>query len=445
MGPGSCPGSLPSRCRWSRTHWGVVVQTIDISVVVPTRNERANIGPLIDRLSAALPAGRSELIFVDDSTDDTPEVAAAAGQGASLPVLVMHRGPGERVGGLGGAVVAGMRLAEGRIVVVMDGDLQHPPESIPELIRPIDLDQADLVVASRYRDNGAADGLANRSRVGVSQLATRLTKAAFPRRLREITDPMSGFFAVRASALDVDALRPLGFKILLEAVARCQLRVAEIGFTFAPRYSGESKASLREGLRFANHLTRLRVGTLASERQLRAAGFAAVGATGLVVNTIAFWLLVRFGHVPYLWAAVLSTQVSTTWNFAGMELFVFSDRKAGSLWARYWRFCVLNNTVMLARLPFLALLVSIVHVPQTLANVITLIAVFVVRFGISDRFIYEGESKNGGSNPIDQRGRADQDHGRRCRHPAVRPQVQGGNLDSGTTTTCTGSCPSAAT
>ena len=370
-----------------------MVQTIDISVVVPTRNERANIGPLIDRLSAALPAGRSELIFVDDSTDDTPEVAAAAGQGASLPVLVMHRGPGERVGGLGGAVVAGMRLAEGRIVVVMDGDLQHPPESIPELIRPIDLDQADLVVASRYRDNGAADGLANRSRAGVSQLATRVTKAAFPRRLREITDPMSGFFAVRASALDVDALRPLGFKILLEAVARCQLRVAEIGFSFAPRYSGESKASLREGFRFANHLTRLRVGTLASERQLRAAGFAAVGATGLVVNTIAFWLLVRFGHVPYLWAAVLSTQVSTTWNFAGMELFVFSDRKAGSLWARYWRFCVLNNTVMLARLPFLALLVSIVHVPQTLANVITLIAVFVVRFGISDRFIYEGGAK----------------------------------------------------
>ncbi len=104
-------------------------------------------------------------------------------------------------------------------------------------------------------------------------------------------------------------------------------------------------------------------------------------------------MLVRFGHVPYLWAAVLSTQISTTWNFAGMELFVFADRKAGSLWARYWRFSVLNNTVMLARLPFLALLVSLIHVPQTLANVITLIAVFVVRFGISDRFIYEGGAK----------------------------------------------------
>ncbi len=103
--------------------------------------------------------------------------------------------------------------------------------------------------------------------------------------------------------------------------------------------------------------------------------------------------MVRFGHLPYLLAAVLSTQVSTTWNFAGMELFVFSGRKGGSFWGRYLRFCLLNNTVMLARLPFLALLVSIVHCPKTLANVLTLIAVFVVRFGISDRFIYEGGDK----------------------------------------------------
>jgi dolichol-phosphate mannosyltransferase len=73
---------------------------------------------------------------------------------------------------------------------------------------------------------------------------------------------MSGFFAVRSSAVDLDALRPIGFKILLEAVARCRLRVAEVGFSLAPRYSGESKASFREGIRFASHLTRLRLGTL---------------------------------------------------------------------------------------------------------------------------------------------------------------------------------------
>jgi putative flippase GtrA len=363
-------------------------------VVVPTRNERENVGPLIERLSAALPVGESQVIFVDDSSDDTARVIASIAEKSCIPVLVLHREPGERVGGLGGAVVAGLRLAEGRVAVVMDGDLQHPPETIPELIRPIDRGDADLVVASRYRSNGEATGLSSRSRVGVSHAATVLTKSAFPRRLQDVSDPMSGFFALRRDAVDLDSLHPVGFKILLEAVARCRLKVAEVGFTFAPRHSGESKASLREGLRFATHLARLRAGTLLTPRQQRAAGFAAVGATGLVVNTIAFWMLLRFGHLPYLLAAVCSTQISTTWNFVGMELFVFSGRKVGGLWSRYWRFCLLNNTVMLARLPLLALMVEALHTPKTLANVITLVAVFIVRFGISDRFIYEGEEKN---------------------------------------------------
>ena len=367
------------------------MHSIDISVVVPTRNERENVGPLIERLSAALPVGESQVIFVDDSSDDTARVIASIAENSSIPVLVLHREPGERVGGLGGAVVAGLRLAEGRVAVVMDGDLQHPPETIAELVQPIDRGDADVVVASRYRGNGEAVGLASRSRVGVSHAATLLAKSAFPRRLQDVSDPMSGFFALRREAVDLDSLHPVGFKILLEAVARCRLRVAEIGFTFAPRHSGESKADLREGLRFATHLTRLRVGTLLTPRQQRAAGFAAVGATGLVVNTIAFWMLLRFGHLPYLLAAVCSTQISTTWNFVGMELFVFSGRKTGGLWSRYWRFCLLNNTVMLARLPLLALMVEVLHTPKTLANVITLVAVFLVRFGVSDRFIYEGE------------------------------------------------------
>jgi dolichol-phosphate mannosyltransferase len=369
------------------------VQSIDVSVVIPTRNERENIGPLIERLTGVLPLGSAEVIFVDDSTDDTPQTIAAVAETAIFPVLTLHREPTERVGGLGGAVVAGLRLAEGRVVVVMDGDLQHPPETIPELIRPIAEGDADLVVASRYRENGEAAGLANRSRVGVSHAATRLTKAAFPRRLQDVSDPMSGFFALRKSAVDVDALRPVGFKILLEAVARCRLKVAEVGFTFAPRNAGESKADFREGLRFAVHLAKLRATTMLTARQMRAVGFAAVGATGLVVNTLAFWLIMRLGHIPYLAAAVLATQISTTWNFIGMELFVFPGSTNRGLLGRYWRFCVLNNTVMLARLPLLAFLVEIVHTPETVGNVITLLVVFVVRFGISDRYIYEEEGE----------------------------------------------------
>ena len=99
------------------------MHSIDISVVIPTRNERENIEPLIARLSGTLPVGHAQVIFVDDSSDDTAAVIAKLAQTSALPVLVLHREPGERVGGLGGAVVAGLRLAEGRVAVVMDGDL----------------------------------------------------------------------------------------------------------------------------------------------------------------------------------------------------------------------------------------------------------------------------------------------------------------------------------
>ena len=104
---------------------------------------------------------------------------------------------------------------------------------------------------------------------------------------------------------------------------------------------------------------------------------------------------------------MLSTQISTTWNFVGMELFVFSGRKSGGLWGRYWRFCLLNNTVMLARLPLLAFMVEVLHTPKTVANVITLLAVFLIRFGISDRFIYEGEKKMAQAETAPTTGRSD--------------------------------------
>ena len=363
-----------------------------ISVLVPTRNERDNIAPLLARLEAVLPLDSAQVIFVDDSSDDTPDVIRSVAGGSQLPVEVIHRAASERAGGLGGAVVAGMRAADGDVVVVMDGDLQHPPETIPDLVLPIEQGRADLVVASRYRDEGDGSGLANLARVGVSRSATTLAKLAFPRHLADVTDPMSGFFAVRMAAVDIDALKPTGFKILLETLARCPMTVAEVGFTFSERNAGDSKASLSEGLRFAYHLSALRLSTLGSPKMRRAVGFGVVGATGLVVNAIAFWMMVQFAHLPYLWAAVLATQVSTTWNFAGLELFVFRGRESGRMWRRYIRFSILNNSVMLARLPFLALLVEVLHVPEVMANVITLLVVFLVRFGISDKFIYKGES-----------------------------------------------------
>jgi dolichol-phosphate mannosyltransferase len=235
-----------------------------ISLVIPTFNESANIGELLARLTAALPAhAPCEVIFVDDSSDDTPAVITEAARHSRLAVSVHHREA--PAGGLGGAVALGLRHACAPWIVVMDADLQHPPALVPDLVAAGERAGADLVVATRYAGGGSRDGLDGGFRKFASGGSTALAKTVFPRRLGNVSDPMSGFFAVRATSLDADVLRPLGYKILLELVVRCRLRqVAEVPYQFQDRFAGESKANFGEGLRFLRHLMVLRVSSVSS-------------------------------------------------------------------------------------------------------------------------------------------------------------------------------------
>jgi dolichol-phosphate mannosyltransferase len=239
-------------------------QTPLISLVIPTFNEADNIGELLTRLDAALPAGAPyEVIFVDDSTDDTPAVITAAARTSRLAVSVRHREVAD--GGLGGAVALGLRQAAAPWIVVMDADLQHPPALVPALVAAGQRAGSDLVVASRYANGGSRAGLDGFFRKFASGGTTVLAKVAFWRRLHGVSDPMSGFFAVRADALDVGALRPLGYKILLELIVRCRIRqTVEVPYQFQDRFAGQSKANLTEGLRFLQHLVVLRFSSMAA-------------------------------------------------------------------------------------------------------------------------------------------------------------------------------------
>ncbi len=235
---------------------------VQLSVLVPTRNESANIAPMVEQLRRALQGISCEVVFVDDSDDSTPSVVDAlmrADGHAPFQLSLLHRPPAEREGGLGGAVVAGLRHARGEWVCVIDGDLQHPPDLVPALLEKAQEDGADLVVASRYLDSGDATALPP-TRTLISHLATAAAKATFSKALRALSDPMSGFFLLRRDLVDPDNLRPIGFKILLEIIVRNpDLRVAEVPYTFGVRHSGESKANGGEGLGFARHLARLRL------------------------------------------------------------------------------------------------------------------------------------------------------------------------------------------
>lgn len=257
-----------------------------ISLVIPTRNEAGNVQELVTRIERATTGISAEIMFVDDSDDETPEVIRDVSRGGRLSVSLIHRPPERRGNGLGGAVVKGMRVARGHWVCVMDADLQHPPELIPKLLKTARDEGADIVVASRYTESGEAPGLGS-MRLAVSKLSSFAARLFFPGHIRNVSDSLSGFFLVRREAIDPDILRPRGFKILFEILVRFpDLNVAEVPFRFQTRHSGESKTSLREGLRYVALLLDLRFG--GHLRRLTRLG--AVGASGLV-RTRRFWRL----------------------------------------------------------------------------------------------------------------------------------------------------------
>jgi dolichol-phosphate mannosyltransferase len=365
------------------THGEATPPAPAVTVLIPTFNESGNVAELVRQLVAAVPVGVSyEILFVDDSTDDTPDVVRRVAAECPVPVDVLHRDT--PTDGLGGAVLAGLRAARSDWVVVMDGDLQHPPEVVPQLVAAGT--DADLVVATRYADGGTRGGLANRYRQLVSRSSTVATRLLFPRRLAAVSDPMSGFFAVRRDALDIDGLRPLGFKIMLELIMRNRMeRIVEVPFEFRARHAGESKSSLREGVRFVRHLSGLRIG---NSSLLRTLAFGAIGLSGFVPNLGVLWLLTSALGLHYVPAAVLSTQVAIFWNFALLDLLVFTEARRWRLRRRLLSFVLLNNIDLVLRIPLLTLLVEQAGLGVLSGTAITLLAAFALRFLVTDRMIY---------------------------------------------------------
>lgn len=350
-----------------------------LTVVVPTFNEAPNVAELVRRLAIAVDGLDAEVLFVDDSIDETPQKILEVAASSAVPVRLIHRS--EPVGGLSGAVREGLAASRATWCVVMDGDLQHPPDLVPVLLRTATSQEVDVVVASRYASDGSSQGLSNLTRRAVSSVSTLLTRAMFPVRLADCTDPMTGFFIVRRERVDLDRLRPRGFKILLEILARHRLTVAEIPFVFGQRLAGESKASLTQGARFLAQLAALRFG--------RMSRFAIIGGFGALVN-IALVAALTGGGIGYLPAAVAAAELTIVMNFFLQEQFVFRDlrHEGRAPWQRFITSFGFNNIETALRLPVLALLVSSVHFAAVTATAMTLMVAFLARFIFHARVVY---------------------------------------------------------
>ena len=280
-----------------------------ISLIIPTLNEADNLPTLMERIGAALSGRSYEVLIVDDNSKDaTPQVCGELAKKYPLRLLVRTI-PKD---GLGGAVLHGMHEARGEYLVVMDADLQHPPEKLPELLAPLERNNGtDFVLGSRHVPGASTGEKWGVARKVNSDIATILARPfAGP-----VRDPMSGFFALRRSTYEgAQRLTPLGYKIGLELMCKCRVkRVQEVPIHFAERTRGESKLSLREQFRYLEHLSRLY--DFCYPRLSPIAKFLIVLGMSFCVSLAVFELLLFLGVGPLMSpilsypAAVLVTAV----------------------------------------------------------------------------------------------------------------------------------------
>ncbi|NJE77222.1 glycosyltransferase [Thermococcus sp. ES12] len=341
-----------------------------ISVIVPTYNERENLEELFDRISRALDGYDYEIIIVDDdSPDGTWEFAQRLGE--RYPVRVIRR---TRERGLSSAVIRGFKEASGDVFVVMDADLQHPPEVIPELLKAIE-DGADVAIASRYVPRG---GVRNWYwyRKLISKGAIMIGRLALPK-IRDVKDPVSGFFALKRQVVEGVNLNPVGFKILMEILIKGKYkRVAEVPFTFGLRKAGESKLGTKTMLNYLRHVYRLMRWEGELDRLLK---FTLVGLSGVFVNEGFLWLFVSgFGWDKIL-ANVPATELAILNNFTWNDLWTFRDLKKKPLWRRLLTFHIAALTGAVVQWLIYAGLVYL-GLYYLIANLIGIVVSFVVRF-----------------------------------------------------------------
>ena len=352
-----------------------------VSVIVPTYCEAENLPELIQRiglLRASWGADVELLIMDDKSPDGTPGVVAQAG--ADWVRLVVRTG--ER--GLSPAVVEGFTLARNEVVVVMDADLSHPPEKIPELVAALN-DGAQFTVGSRYAAGGSMDTEWGFLRWVNSQAATLMARP-----FTSLRDPMSGFFAFRRAVLETCApLNPIGYKIGLELIVKGRFtEVVEIPIHFTERARGESKLNLREQLLYLRHLRRLadfKYGDLSHFVQ-----FAAVGVSGVVVNLLALTVL-WLCSTPIELAVAAAIGVSMLTNFTLNRKITFSYARHRKAWTQLIGFiagsslgAVVNYGVTMATLAQVPALHSL---PQA-ASLVGILAGLLFNYGFSRYVVF---------------------------------------------------------
>jgi dolichol-phosphate mannosyltransferase len=359
-----------------------------LSVIVPTFNEAMNVPSLVQRLCTLLDpqfGDRYEIIVVDDdSPDRTWERALTLA--LEYPRLRVMRRLGER--GLSSAVIRGWQAAASDVLCVIDADLQHPPEIALDLFRTIQRG-ADMAVASRHLTGGGVSDWAVTRRI-VSRAAQLIGLVTLPGVVGRVSDPMSGYFMIRRSAIEGVELHPLGYKILIEVLARGKFAwIGEVPYVFQERAHGGSKATLKVYADYLGHLLRLRVAALPINRFLR---FALVGLSGVAVDMGVLFLLSDPSTLGWglTRSKFIGSELAIINNFLWNDLWTFGELSARQPGARarlrrFGKFQMICLAGVCLNALLLNLQFNLLHINRYLANAVAIALVTMWNFWLNSK------------------------------------------------------------
>ena len=323
-----------------------------LSILIPTKNEAQNIEKLFSKISKIKRKIPSFEIIITDSNskDNTAGIAKYFGRKYKLRVRTFNTGNRD----LSNAIVFVLTKVKGNFVCVMDADLQHPPEMISKMLKTLKKEKADIIIASRFVKKAKVDfGL---WRLFVSKVYRFLTYVFVPK-TKNIKDPGTGFFIFRKKILKKTKLNPLGFKILLEILAKANYdKVIEIPFSFKNRKKGKSKFNFKQTFIAFKHLLKLSKSQKEHKKFLK---FCVVGLSGIIINEGLLWILTDFAGFFYLISSAIAIEASILSNFFLNDIWTFKRQGKNRFLARLGKFNLARIVALGINLAILGILTSL--------------------------------------------------------------------------------------
>jgi dolichol-phosphate mannosyltransferase len=360
----------------------------DLTVIIPTFNEEANIRKIVSEVDTVLSKSslNGEILIVDDnSPDGTIGIVNELKKTKNNLNLVVR----EHDHGLSQSVVDGFHQAQSNIFLVMDADLSHPPALIPVMYHEIKAGN-DIVIASRYMEGGGIKKWPFKRRV-ISLGATFLGRLLFP----EIRDPVSGFFAVKKNVVEYAALRPKGYKILLEVLGKGNWKkVREIPFEFVDRATGSSKLKGKIILEYAEqvidnaHFSWNHHGSAIWQEWVKFFKFGIVGLSGIIVNEGVLIYLKQYAQFSLPISSIFAIELSIMSNFTWNDIWTFkSDRQhaLSNWWQRLLSFQVVSIGGAIINFVILNVLSTFMGIDYRVANILGILIAFAWNFWVNRR------------------------------------------------------------